>query len=147
MAETKRPLLELDTLVEPDTIRIDGKDYTVVNLQALPILEEVRLRKKILANSREQDRLLKPAEGEPSEEDAAQAGKLFDENVRLILDVPDDVFAKLNTEHKAKILMAFFKRPPEQTPQAPAEPGAETPESTGESKSPDSSGSMVAATP
>jgi hypothetical protein len=128
MAESKKPLLELSTILEPDVISVDGTPYPVVNLQALSVIEEARLK------------LISAAD--PSDEDLQKAQDLFDANVRLVLDVPDDVFAKLKTVHKAKILGAFFNPPTAPAPQPSTVPTAET--STGESKSPASSASTVA---
>ncbi len=122
MAEKKKkPLLELDTLVEPQFVRIDGQNYEVRPLASLTVLEDHKLRKNA--------GLVGEIGENASDEDVARVGEILDETCRAIVrGVPNDVFARLTVSQKIAILGAFSSLLPARTPAPTA--GETVPEPT-----------------
>lgn len=126
----KEPLLSLDTLVEHETIKINGKPYDLANLGELTIVDTHRLSKK----HARVDELREKAD--LSESDVEEFRRELDWMVRLILRAPAEVVDQLGDQHKLRIIRAFTQLlRDEEAPLAAGEP--EAPEtSTGERRSP-----------
>jgi len=93
----KAPILDLDTLIERPTIRIDGKAYELWSPEELSILDSQYFTIK----GREIEEL---ARGEDVEALSALIGKVCR---RCLVEIPDDVFAKLSPPQKTAIVEAF----------------------------------------
>lgn len=93
----KAPILDLDTLIERPTIRIDGKAYELWSPEELSILDSQYFTLK----GREIEEL---ARGEDVEALSALIEKVCR---RCLVEIPDDVFAKLSAPQKTAIVEAF----------------------------------------
>jgi hypothetical protein len=128
-----RQILDLTTLYERDTIRIDGTPYELRSPAEFTILEYLRIGKRGQALQALQGKF-----GEITEDEVAQLSSALDEACRLVLIAPDEVHAKLRDHHRQAIIGAFTDaaaeaRGAEAAPEA--QPAATSP-STGESTSP-----------
>ncbi len=101
MAETTQPLLELKTLTERRTLKIDGAPYEVLNPGELPILEYNRIAKRSLRIAELLGR------DDPSDEEVAEMGRLLDYAVRVVLVAPPEVHTKLTEPVRLGIFNYF----------------------------------------
>ena len=102
---TKRPILDLDTVTEHETIRIDGVHYEVANPDDFGVLDQTRISKWGAAISE-----LTFDDAAESEEAAAQLADVLDRVCRMVLPgAPDEVHAKLTDDKRLRICMAFFE--------------------------------------
>lgn len=101
MAAT-RPLLDLTTLLQRETIRIDGIVYDLRNSNELTIFDLARLQ-------RTADRVQQlDGLAEPTADELAEYARLLDRAVRIILDAPEAVHAKLRTAQREAIVWTFI---------------------------------------
>lgn len=98
MAEAQAPLLDLNTLIERPKIAIDGVLHEMLSPDELSILDSQRFEKW-----RQEIQALAKDEAKEEELDAL-IGKVID---RVLVEVPDDVRAKLSNAHKLKIIAVF----------------------------------------
>lgn len=104
MAE-KQPLLSLDTLVERDHIKIDGKAYEMVNAGELSLLESHRLRKL----GAEIQRIFDKAN--PSEAELTRLEKSTATTLQTVVPgIPKAVRDKLSHSQRWGIVMVFIMR-------------------------------------
>lgn len=123
------PVLSLDTFVEHRVVRIDGKDYDLVNAGELSVLENHRLAKRA-ARAKE----LVEAEDEAQ---VAELGAVLDWLCRLVLRAPDEVHQRLTETHRLAIVQTFTQLQRVNVPAAaPAAEESAPPPSTGENSSP-----------
>ncbi len=92
------PILNLDTLVVRPTVEIDGKSYEILSVEELSVLDSRRF--SLWAGRLD--------ELQSSEEDNPELDELVDTITRKVLvGVPDDVFAKLSGTHKVAVVEVF----------------------------------------
>lgn len=104
MAE-KQPLLSLDTFVERDHIKIDGKAYEMVNAGELSLLESHRLRKLGAEIQRIFD---KP---NPTEAELKRLEKSTADTLQTVVPgIPKTVRDKLSHSQRWGIVMVFIMR-------------------------------------
>lgn len=101
MAATK-PLLDLSTLIQRETIRIDGIVYDLRNSGELTIFDLAHLE-RTSERVHQLDQL-----AEPSTDERDEYGRLLAKAVPLILDAPPEVHAKLSTAQREAILWTFI---------------------------------------
>lgn len=96
-----QPVLDLDTLADRPTVRINGKDYRLWSVDLLPPLDNHKVRKLLKRNEvlARQDDLTKAEEKELE--------KILDEICRIVLDAPEAVQKKLTAKQRAEIIQAF----------------------------------------
>ena len=132
----KTPLLDLSTLIERETIRIDAKPYEIRSANELSIFDQRRLADQ----AKRVGTLLtdKPAD------DDGEAHRLLDAICKTILIAPVHIHEKLSDTQRLAICEVFLPLllPRRAGTGAQAEPA--TPP-IGASSSPDSSGSMAEA--
>lgn len=102
MATAPTPILDLDTLTPPPSVRIDGHDYVLKVLDGLTLLEHNRLQQVQPRLSVLLD-LAVPSEGELRE-----LAVLLDAVCRLVLEAPDEVQRRLNDPQRMAVVLAFF---------------------------------------
>lgn len=96
------PILNIDTLIRRETVRIDGVAYELRTSGELTLFELARLE-------RTADRVHAiDTTAEPSVAETAEYAALLDRAVRIILDAPEAVHAKLLTAHREAILWTFI---------------------------------------
>lgn len=132
------PILNLDSLVDRQTVRIDAQEYELLTVDLLPPLDAHRL-------SRCANRIgVLMAQADLTEAEEAELDDLPKRMCRLLLVAPDEVQQRLTQRHRMAIVATFL------TPPQPTRPlGSDAlpaPPSTGVNGSPASSGS-TAATP
>lgn len=94
------PLLDLDTLIVRPTIRVDGEPYELLSIDELSILDSQRLT----AWGHEIEAL----SGSGDEEDGRKLGGLVATVARkALVDMPDDVFARLSEAHHMSVAEVF----------------------------------------
>jgi hypothetical protein len=132
------PILDLTTVLEPVHVRIDGVPHRLWHSNNLTLAQTVKLedlgpRVQDLFVALRDDKL--DAAGE-QELDEKLAGA-----VRIVLDAPPAVHARLSQKQRFEILRTFMRLslPGAETPETPA---AASP-STGASNSPDSPASTL----
>ncbi|MGD9906429.1 MAG: hypothetical protein AB7U83_23420 [Vicinamibacterales bacterium] len=98
----RRPILELDTRVQPDLsyVRIDGADYALMHPVLFGLAEHVRL----IRDGERVDRLSATAE---TDAERAELSQLLDAIVRRIVKAPDDVHQRLVDPHRLAIVAAY----------------------------------------
>jgi hypothetical protein len=136
------PVLDLNTLVERRTIRIDGAPYELTNHSEVSILDYYRIGRQ----SERLDAMVNQPEAMAPEQ-VEELQRLLNELVRFVLRAPDDVHARLNDIQKLQIISVFTDL--QRGAAAPAGATVEPPRTkaatlTGASSSPGSSGSTVA---
>jgi hypothetical protein len=106
MAETtKTPLLDLDTFVERDPVRIDGETYELKGPGDLSWLQAHRLRR---LGARVQAIL---DTDEPSEEELQALDELTLEMLREVLvDLPEEVALRMPHGQRWQVLLVFTAR-------------------------------------
>jgi hypothetical protein len=138
MAGLNGPLLDLHTLIERPTVKIDGVEYELRTPGELTL--EERARSGVIST------VLRAEPASPSPEEAAKLSQALDQMCRMVLLAPDAVHVRLRDEHRFSIAGAFIalsmmmRRP---------QPRASTPTTTtappiGANSSPVSSASTVA---
>lgn len=101
MAAT-RPLLDLTTLIQRETIRVDGVVYDLRNSSELTIFDLARLQ-------RTADRVHQLDQiAEPTVDERDEYARLVEKAVRVILDAPEAVHTKLSTAQREAILWTFI---------------------------------------
>ena len=95
---TQDPLLDLNTLIERPTIKIDGDAYEILSQEELSILDSQRFERwgrKIeeLAND----------DGKADELDAL----LDTVTEKIMVGVPEDVRSRLTSGHKVRVISVF----------------------------------------
>lgn len=94
----KVPILDLNTLIERPTIKVDGKVYELLSPDELSILDSQRLTRwgreiEVLATD---------------EEKSDELDALVSQAARKVLaDMPDKVFAKLSASHRFSVVEVF----------------------------------------
>lgn len=101
MAEQTDPLLNLDTLVEHRTVRVDGVAYDLLNPEEVSLLDYHRIAKQSarVASALEAE--------EMTDEQAVELSRLLDSLCRFILRAPEEVHAKLTDANKLRVLQVF----------------------------------------
>lgn len=94
------PLLDLDTLIKRPSILIDGTRHELVSPDELSVLVSHRMG----VNGRRIEELSKGEE----ESDGAELDQLITTVAKdILIDVPDDVFARLSGAHKWAVVDVF----------------------------------------
>lgn len=93
----KAPILDLDTLIDRPTIRVDGNLYELWSPEELSVLDSQYFTRQ----GREIEEL---AKADDTEALAALIGKVCR---RCFVEIPDDVFAKLSPPQRTAIVEAF----------------------------------------
>jgi len=102
MAESKEPILNLDTLVERRTVAIDGKPYELVNAAELSILDYHRIGNQ----GRNVEAIM--AQQEDLSDDQVQAVRtLLDSMCKVLLLAPIEVHARFTDNQRLQIVGAF----------------------------------------
>ncbi|MBW8638999.1 hypothetical protein K1W69_17515 [Hoeflea sp. WL0058] len=100
--ETQGPLLDLNTLIERPTIRIDGKAYEILSPEELSILDSQRFERW----GRKIEALAKTAN--ENDDDADELTTLIDTvTSKIAIGVPEDVRARLTNAHKDQVISVF----------------------------------------
>lgn len=94
------PLLDLNTLVERPTIRVNGELYGLRDPDEVNLLEMERLK-------RLGEKVDVLGKDNISEAEIEEALKALDIACRMVLDAPDDVHRKLRDSHRMQILKVF----------------------------------------
>ena len=92
------PLLDLNTLIERPTIKIDGKSYEILSPEQLSILDSQRFERwgrQIEALAKDDDK---------SDELDALVAKVTD---KIMVGVPEDVRGELSNGHRMRVLAVF----------------------------------------
>lgn len=93
-----KPILDLSTLIERPTIRIDGATYQLRNPEELSILDS-----QWLSDAGKRIETIAGTKGDGEELDAAIAEVVK----RAVVDLPPDVFAKLSGSQRMAIVEVF----------------------------------------
>jgi len=102
MAESKEPILNLDTLVERRTVAIDGKPYDLVSASELSILDYHRIGnqgRNVEAIMAQQDDL--------SDDQVQAVRTLLDSMCKVLLLAPIEVHVRLTDNQRLQIVGAF----------------------------------------
>jgi hypothetical protein len=94
------PLLDLDTLIVRPTIEIDGRRFEILSAEELSVLDSHRFG----VWGRQIERLASSDDADDGAEYADLIGRVAR---TAIVDVPDDVFAKLTGAHQMAIVDVF----------------------------------------
>jgi hypothetical protein len=133
----KAPLLTLDTLVERNTVVIDGKPYELRNPKELTLLEYHHIGRR---SAELESMRATMGDRDPAEAEVQAVTTALEELCRLVLIAPAEVHARLLEQQKQAIIQAFML-PQRETAAPAAAPAQPTPprrrrRSTGESTSP-----------
>lgn len=106
MAEKKKkgrrkPLLNLDTLIERATVVIDGESHEITSPSELSIIDHHRLGRQ---GSRLEVLLQKD---DASVQELDETKELLDTLCRSVLRAPDEVHEKLTDTHRLQLAQAF----------------------------------------
>lgn len=101
MAESKTPLLDLNTLTERSLIKINDGTFELRNPGELSLLSY----RKLETRSAEMEALME--QESLSDNQVEILAKTLDSLVEMVLDAPDEVRAQLNDLHKLRILQVF----------------------------------------
>jgi hypothetical protein len=119
MAGLNGPLLDLHTLIERPTVKIDGVEYELRTPGELTL--EERARAGLVANT------LRAEPASPSPEAAADMSRAIDQICRIVLLAPDAVQQRLKDVHRLQIVETFIAL---STTRRRPQPGAPTPRTT-----------------
>lgn len=97
----KKRILELSTLVDRDTVVINGEEFDLRAPAEFSILEFHRIGKRAASLSALQ------AKDGLTDDEIGELSSVLDELCRLVLVAPDEVHLKLREGHKQAILGAF----------------------------------------
>jgi hypothetical protein len=111
------PILSLDTLVERQVVRIDGKDYELKIPGELSVLDFHRIGKR---HERVEALQKRGESGEITEEEVSELQSLIDWLCRFVFVAPGDVVDRLNYNQKLRVIWAFINLLGEYAPPAPA---------------------------
>lgn len=96
----RAPLLDLDTLIERPFIRIDEAAYDLRSPGELSVFASAQLQRW--------GQRMQQLQGESTEEALAELDELVGKIARAVMvDIPDEVFAKLSGEHRMAIIEVF----------------------------------------
>lgn len=105
MATPTEPLLTLSTLVDHERIVIDEVSYNLRNLDELSVVDAARaaqIGKRLQA--------LAPRLSDLSDDVAIALDRDVETIVRMVLDAPNEVHAKLTFQHRFAVAKAFMSR-------------------------------------
>lgn len=114
-SKNTEPVLDLNTLVERSTIRIDGKLYELKNAGELSLLDYQRV---VRCGVEIRDKLKRDEDAELSDAEVTAGSKSLDSLCRLILVAPTEVHDRLQDGHRIAIMKVFTGL---QRPAAPAQ--------------------------
>lgn len=139
MADTARPVLSLNTLIERRFIRIGDQHYELRNPGDLTIRQQLWLEVNLQKYWELLSTLVQDSMGDDAEIEMTRIG---DRLIELALDAPIEVRNALPVGHKIKVIRAFVSLPNESPETSEAQP--QTGEQmlarlTGNGSSPDSS--------
>ena len=103
MSDIRKPLLEIDTMLEARTVLVDGAEYALKRPDDLPELAYRRLN-RIGARIDALEQLT-----DPTEADEKECTELLLQFVQRVLEAPPEVFERLRTKPIAlgRIALAF----------------------------------------
>ncbi len=101
MADKTEPLLNLDTLVEHRTVRIDRVEYDLLNPEEVSLLDYHRIQKQ----SNRVAAMMEAAE--MTDEQAEDLSRLLDSLCKFVLRAPEEVHAKLIDTNKLRVIEVF----------------------------------------
>ena len=137
-------LLNLDTLVDRDTVRVDGVDYEMRNLDELDMLQYRRLEIKGARMSSLMDDVDNISEDEAQELDDITHALLH----VCMVDLPAQVADKLTQSQRFQIIDCFISRSSKDATKASkAKKGTKSKRSTTQASTSRSSSASTAATP